>query len=216
MLPRTTITLSGLLEPRTLDAWSRAQQQRVRRGVALGMRDEGPGIAAALNAQVKRGFKTTNRGFTQQFKAKIYDRKPGQLPAMLVRSKVPWMGIYTRGGSIRGPLLIPLNQAKRMRTDVFRRIVQQLIASGNAFFKKINGKVLLFAEHLAENRFATAKFRRGVLNQTGGKRMKRGTEIPIAILVPRIEVKKRINLESSVRARLPALARTIEQRIATG
>lgn len=213
MIPRVSLEMSGLLDPRVLDGWTRERQQQIRRGVTTAMREEGPRIAGGINAQVKQNFKSTSRGFTSQFKARVYDRKTDRLPMLLVRSKVPWMGLYTRGGTIRGPLLIPLNQAKRIRTDAFRRIVQQLIASGNAFFKKVNGKVILFAEHIAENRFATAKFRRGFREQSGVKRLRRGTEIPIAVLVPQIDVKKKLDLDRGVSVRLPALARAIEQHI---
>ena len=216
MIPNLSLKTSGLLDPRVLDAWTREKQAKVRRGVVRAMREEGPRVSAAVNSQVRQGFKTQSRGFANQFKARIYDSKPDRLPMMLVRSRVPWMGLYTRGGTIRGPLLIPLNQAKRIRTDHFRRIVQQLTASGNAFFKNVNGKVILFAENIKENTWATSRFRRPLRKGLGGGRIKRGAEIPIAILVPRVEVKKRLDLPRAVRSRLPGLARLIEQRIAQG
>jgi hypothetical protein len=130
MIPNLSLKTSGLLDPRVLDAWTREKRAKVRRGVVRAMREEGPRVSAAVNSQVRQSFTTQSRGFANQFKARIYDSKPDRLPMMLVRSRVPWMGLYTRGGTIRGPLLIPLNQAKRMRTDHFRRVVQQLIASG--------------------------------------------------------------------------------------
>lgn len=213
MTPEVHFNLGGLFEPGRLDAWSHAQRATVRRGVAGGMRDEAPRIAGALNDRVRRSFKTTNRGFTQQFKAKLYDRKPDRLPMLLVRSKIPWMGLYARGGVIDGPLLIPLNQAKRIRTDVFRKIVRELIARGNAFFKKVNGKVILFAENIAENRPETRRFTKGLRKGLGGGRFKRSAEIPIAILVPRVEVKKRLDLPAAVRPRLAGLVRAIERHI---
>lgn len=216
MIPNLSLTTSGLLDPRVLDVWTREKRVKVRVGVARAMKEDGPRFSGAVNAQVRQSFKTQSRGFANQFKARIYDSKPDRLPMMLVRSRVPWMGLYTRGGTIRGPLLIPLNQAKRIRTDHFRRIVQQLIASGNAFFKNVNGKVILFAENIGENRGATSRFTRPLRKGLGGGRIKRGAEIPIAILVPRVEVKKRLDLPRAVRTRLPGLARLIEQRITQG
>ena len=213
MLPALKFSLGGLLDPRTLDAWSKAQQARVRKGVAIAMREEGRTMSAAVNAQVQRNFKSQKRFFTNQFRAKVYDQKPDRMPMMLVRSKVPWMGLYARGGSIQGPLLIPLI---KIGAKAFRRVVDTVLRNGAGFFKKVNGKVLLFAEYQPEYGRNLARFRRAERTRLGGARIQKGQDIPIAVLVPRIAVKKRIDMAGAIRPRLPALAERIKQRIAQG
>lgn len=207
------LKMSGLLDPRTLDAWTREQRAKIRSGVGQAMREEGPRMAAAVNNQVQRSFKSQSRSFSRQFKGKIYDKKPDRLPMLLVRSRVPWMGMYTRGGTIRGPLLIPINQAKRIRTDHFRRIVRRIIETGSGFWRKVNGKVFLFAEYQPDLSATLYRFTRPLRKGLGGGRIKHGADIPIAVLVPEVEVKKRLDPLSAVRSRLPSLARLIEQRI---
>lgn len=213
MIPQFSLTTSGLLDPRVFDAWSHAQRARVRRGVAVGMKEGGTRMASTVNAQVQRNFKTKKRAFANQFRAKVYDQKPDRLPMLLVRSRVPWMGIYDRGGTIQGPVLIPLI---KMGTKAFKRVVDTILRTGAGFFKKVNGKTLLFAEYQPEYGRPLARFRRAERTRLGGAKVQKGQDIPIAVLVPRVEVKKRIDLQGAVRTGLPALARLIQQRILNG
>lgn len=213
MIPSFSLTSGGLLDPRVFNAWSHEQRARVRRGTALGMKEGGTRISAAVNAQVQRNFKTKKRAFANQFRAKVYDQKTDRLPMLLVRSKVPWMGLYERGGVINGPLLIPLI---KIGTKAFRRVVDTILRTGAGFFKKVNGTTLLFAEYQPEYGRSLARFRRAERTRLNGARIQKGQDIPIAVLVPRVQVKKRIDLQGAVRAGLPALARLIEQRILRG
>lgn len=49
--------------------------------------------------------------------------------------------------------------------------------------------------------------------RTGAKQIKRGQEIPIAVLVKRVDLKRRLNLAGGVQRALPALARAIQQEL---
>ena len=69
------------------------------------------------------------------------------------------------------------------------------------------------AENLRENASALTRFKRAERSRTGTKSIKRGTEIPIAVLVPNITMKRRFDLEGTVRGQLPVLARAIETQL---
>ena len=56
-----------------------------------------------------------------------------------------------------------------------------------------------------------ARFRRAERARTGAKRLKRGAEIPIAVLVSRVALQRRFDLRSAVRPALPRLASAIRQ-----
>ena len=45
------------------------------------------------------------------------------------------------------------------------------------------------------------------------KNLKRGADIPIAVLVPRVQLKKRLNVERLVAGRVPRLAAAIEKQL---
>src|SRR5574340_44381 len=48
--------------------------------------------------------------------AKVLDKKTDRLPALLVGSKIPWLGLHEKGGTVSGNLLIPLLPG-RIRSD---------------------------------------------------------------------------------------------------
>lgn len=85
--------------------------------------------------------------------------------------------------------------------------------SGNAFFVEKNGRVLLMAENLRENAAQLGRFKRAERERCGVKRLQRGQEIPIAVLVRRVILKRRFDLAAGVQGALPALARAIEREL---
>ena len=71
------------------------------------------------------------------------------------------------------------------------------------------------AENIKEHAQPLAGFKRRYRKAEGIKRIKRGADIPIAVLVPRVVIKKRLNIERLVEARMPQLAIAIENQIST-
>lgn len=212
-MPAISIVTDGLFDPAKLTAWTSAQQQRIRQGMARAMSEWGKEERDKLRQQAERAFQVRRRSFITSFRYKVFAQRPDQLPALLVGSRLPFAGIFERGGTIRGPMLIPLNQAKHIGPKAFRRIVDSLMRSGNAEFRKVNGKVILFAENIQENSGALARFKRPLRRGLGGGRIKRGADIPIAVLVPQVTIKKRLSVEATIRADLGGLTARIAQRI---
>lgn len=111
-----------------------------------------------------------------------------------------------------GNLLIPLLPG-RIGPKRFKAVIDGLMRSGNAFFIEKNGHVLLMAENIKENAGQLGRFKRAERARTGAKQIKRGQEIPIAVLVRRVDLKRRLNLAGGVQRALPALARAIQQEL---
>lgn len=200
----------GLLDPRQLDAWTKARQEQLRRAVAKGMTAGGKVMADKANVRAVGALNVRRRNFPG-FRAKVYADKRDQMPMLRIYSKIPWLGIHEHGGRVSGPLLIPLNQKKRVGYKAFKRIVSDLMRGGNAFFKKVNGKVILFAENQPEFSSSVARFKRPLRKGLGGGRIKRGAEIPIAVLVPGVQIRAKLGLGVTVRKSLPQLAAEIER-----
>ena len=76
-----------------------------------------------------------------------------------------------------------------------------------------NGKVILMAESIRENASELRRFKRAERQRTGSKSIKRGTEIPIAVLVPNVTLKRRFDPEGAVRGQLSVLARAVEKQL---
>ena len=143
----------------------------------------------------------------------MLDRDPKRLPALHVGSRIPWAGVHEHGGQIGGRMLIPLHG--RVGRKQFKRQVDALMRGGNAYFvKNAKGHVVLMAENIAEHDRPLAGFKRRYRKAEGIKRLKRGADIPIAVLVPKVVLKKRLDVERLVAGRIPRLAAAIEKQIA--
>ncbi|MCC6505155.1 MAG: hypothetical protein IT475_06865 [Aquimonas sp.] len=209
---RLTLTTTGLLDPRQLSAWSAERRRAIHAAVAKGMQSGGREVRDAARAEMRSAFTVKRNSFVSSMGVKVFDKKPEQLPALRVGSKIPWLGLHEKGGSVSGNLLIPLLPG-RIGPKRFRQIVDSLMRSGNAYFIKKNGRVLLMAENIKENGSQLTRFKRAEHGRTGAKQIKRGQEIPIAVLVKRVDLKRRLNLVGGVQRALPALAQAIQKEL---
>jgi hypothetical protein len=69
------------------------------------------------------------------------------------------------------------------------------------------------AENIKEHDRPLGGFKRRYRKAEGIKKLKRGADIPIAVLVPRVQLKKRLNVERLVAGRVPRLAAAIEKQL---
>ncbi len=216
---QVSLTATGLLDPAKLRAWTLGQQRKIHGAVSRAMNSTGRAIAADAQASAARAFGGKQRA-AKSIRAKVFDRKPDKLPALKIGSKIPWLGIHEKGGTIRGKMLVPFGD-KRPRG--FRKLVAELMRSGNAYFRQVGAHAILFAENIPENESVLRVFKRnaralGIVETRGksGKQIARGTDVPIATLVDRIVIKKRLGLGKAVGRNLPRLARAIEAELNRG
>lgn len=210
---KISLQAQGLLDPRQFSAWSAERQRAIRQAVARGFKAGGGEVVAQVRAQMHSAFRVARPGFVKSMRAKVLEARRDRLPALLIGSRIPWLGIHERGGTVRGNLLIPLLPT-RIGPKRFKAVVDGLMRSGNAFFKEVDGKVLLFAENIRENSRELVRFKRAERVRTGAKRLARGQEIPIAVLVKSVQLKRRLDLEGTVRRNLPRLAQAIQTELA--
>lgn len=206
------LVADGLLDRRRFSAWQGDTRKAIHTAVARAMRDTGKEMAERARSEMRAGFKVAKPKFLRSMHAKVFDRKAKEFPALYIGSKVPWLGIHERGGTIRGRMLVPLlPQHRRIGRKAFARVIDALMRSGNAFFIEKNGRQILMAENIAENAQPLARFRRAERERTGARRVRRGQEIPIAVLVRRVSLRKRFDLARSVRGDLPRLTAAIRK-----
>ncbi len=211
---KVSLTTSGLLDPKRLDSWIPEKRRAIRKAIEAGMKTGGKDIAAAARTRMQSAFKVRKSGFVNSMRHKLYAGSPDKFPALLIGSKIGWLGIHVQGGSIGAKMLIPLlPEHQRMGRKAFRRVVDGLMSTGNAFFIKKNGKVILMAENIRENARDLSRFKRAERQRSGAKSIKRGQEIPIAVLVPSVTLRARFDLPGIVRSQLPALSAAILQQL---
>ncbi len=209
---KISLTTSGLLDKRELAAWTRSRREAIHKAVGLGMRDSSRSLTDALRTRMQSDLAIRKPTFLRSMRAKVLDRDSTRLPALLVGSRVSWLGVHVRGATLTGKMLIPLTESgRRMGRKAFARVIDTLMRSGNAWFIRKDGKVFLMAENIKENASALTRFKRTERQRTGAKSIKRGQEIPIAVLVPRVTLKRRFDFDGTVRRAMPQLAQSINR-----
>lgn len=212
---KLSLAASGLLDPRQLDSWLPAKRRAIRQAVEVAMRASGREMAERAKAAMRSAFAVRRAKFVASMRAKVYAGTPEKLPALLVGSKIAWLGIHVRGGVIGGRLLIPLlPEHQRIGRKAFRRVIDGLMRAGNAFFIAKNGKVILMAENIKENQAELRRFKRAERARTGARAIKRGQEVPIAVLVSSVSLRGRLDLPGLVKSELPRLTAAIERQLA--
>jgi len=213
---KLSLTTSGLLDPKRLDSWIPERRRAIRKAVEAGMKSAGKEIAQTVQARMQSAFKVRKAGFVRSMRHKLYAGSPEKFPALLIGSKIPWLGIHMQGGTIGGRMLIPLlPEHQRLGRKAFRRVIDGLMRTGNAFFIQKNGQVILMAEAIKENASELRRFKRAERGRTGAKSIKRGQEIPIAVLVSSVSLHGRLDLPGIIRSQLPKLTTSILQQLNT-
>jgi hypothetical protein len=198
--------LSGALADLRRHAFDALHEAAVR-----GMKQEGASITRALQAHVGARMKVKRGVFAKSFKAKLYARDTNRLPMLLIGSKVPWASMHETGGTTSGRMLIPLGT--RVGPKRFKAIVSDLMRSGNAFFMKAkSGRIFLMAENIAENSRALSSFK-GAQRKKTGSPIRRGAEVPIAELVSRVTVRKRLDVIPLIKSRLPDIVDAVRREL---
>ena len=197
-----------------LRRWGGEFQDKVKKAVAKAMSKEAAEIKQDVRAQVASQLMVVKKNFLKGFTAYVIDKDKTRLPALYVGSKIPWVGMHERGGTISAKMLIPLHG--RVGRKQFKAQIAELMRAGNAYFVRgARGNIVLMAQNLKESNQSLAGFKRRYRKAEGIKRLKRGADIPIAVLVPRVMLKKRLDIERLVVRRIPKLALEIEKELRT-
>lgn len=206
-----TVTLSrvnaGLLAMRGPGA----VQQLLSKAVGKALAKETSAIRNEVRSHVASQMQVKRKGFLKSFRAKVLDQDPNRLPGMVIGSRIPWSGVHENGVTISGKMLIPIHG--RLGRKAFKTYIAELLRSGNAYFVKKNGKVLLMAENIKENDKPLAGFKRRYRKAEGISRLKRGVDIPIAVLVSKVALRKRLDVKGVVVSMLPRICQTIQSEV---
>lgn len=209
---RIAIRIDSKAAQAQLRRWGGEFRDKVKKAVARAIANEATDLKEAVRSHVAGQMTVVKKSFLKGFTARVLDKDAKRLPALYVGSRIPWSGMHERGGQIGGRMLIPLNG--RVGRKRFKAQVAELMRGGNAYFiKNAKGNIVLMAENIKEYDRPLAGFKRRYRKAEGIKRLKRGADIPIAVLVPKVVLKKRLNVERLVAGRIPRLSAAIEKQI---
>lgn len=209
---RISIRIDSAAGNAQLRRWGGEFRTKVQKAVERAMRTEAAEIKGDVRGHVAGQMAVVRKSFIKGFTAKVLAKDPKRLPALYVGSRIPWSGMHETGGQIGGRMLIPLHG--RVGRKRFKAQVAELMRGGNAYFiKNAKGNIVLMAENIKEHDRPLSGFKRRYRKAEGVKRLKRGADIPIAVLVPKVVLKKRLNVERLVAGRIPRLSAAVEREI---
>jgi hypothetical protein len=209
---KISLSIDSAAAQAQLRQWGGAFREKVKVATAKAMTAQAVEIRAEVREHVMAHMAVVKKSFLSAFTARMINKDPTRLPALYVGAKMDWAGMHEYGGQIGAKMLIPLHG--RVGRKRFKAQIAALLRGGNAYFiKNAKGNIVLMAENIKEHAQPLAGFKRRYRKAEGIKRIKRGADIPIAVLVPRVVIKKRLNIERLVQARIPKLAVAIENHI---
>lgn len=211
---KISLSIDSAAAKAQLRQWGGEFREKVKVATAKAITAQAVEINTEVRAHVMAHMAVVKKSFLSAFTARMINKDPTRLPALYVGAKMDWAGMHEYGGQIGAKMLIPLHG--RVGRKQFKAQIAQLMRGGNAYFiKNAKGNIVLMAENIKEHAQPLAGFKRRYRKAEGIKRIKRGADIPIAVLVPRVVIKKRLNVEKLVEARIPQLAIAIENQIST-
>ena len=211
---KVSIRIDSAAGQAQLRRWGGEIRAKVQKAVARAMAAEATELRRDVRAEVAGQMAVVKKSFLKGFTAKVLDRDPSRYPALYVGSRIPWSRIHETGGVIAGRMLIPLHG--RIGRKRFKAQIAELMRGGNAYFvKNARGNIVLMAENLKEYDRTLSGFKRRYRKAEGVKRVKRGADIPIAVLVPKVVLGKRLDIERFVATRVPRLSAEIEKQLRT-
>lgn len=177
----------------------KASQREVYAATRRGMYDIRKPVKQTLGGQIKRNLNVRRESFALAWGAFVYARDKDRAPLTIYRHKFPALDTHVKGASIGakgGALLIPINlkPGRRISEKSLRNKIRQLRRQGNAFTLQRGGKILLMAETIPESRAILQPWNVRIGAQRFSKR-NRTPEIPIAVLIPRVQLRKRLTFE---------------------
>lgn len=209
---RISVRINSAAAQAQLRRWGGEFRAKVQKAVERAITSEASELKEDVRSHVAGQMAVVKKSFLKGFTARVLAKDPKRLPALYVGSRIPWSGMHEKGGTITGRMLIPLHG--RVGRKRFKAQVAELMRGGNAYFiKNAKGHIVLMAENLKEHDRPLAGFKRRYRKAEGVKRLKRGADIPIAVLVPKVVLKKRLDVERLVAGRIPRLSAAIEKQI---
>ena len=209
---RISVHIDSAAAQAQLRRWGGEFRVKVKQAVERAVAGEAGELRQDVRSHVAGQMAVVKKSFLKGFTAKVLAKDPNRLPALYVGSRIPWSGIHEHGGLIAGRMLIPLHG--RVGRKRFKVQIAELLRGGNAYFvKNAKGNIVLMAENIKEHDRPLAGFKRRYRKAEGIKRLKRGADIPIAVLVPKVVLKKRLDVERLVAGRIPRLMAAIETQI---
>lgn len=190
--------------------------QRARPAIQQTFEEKRPVLRAAFQREVSSKLRLNGRKVLASVHTFLLN-KPGRMPALVVRSNIPWLGVHQEGARVMGKkmLAIPLLKLNggRIDKDRWERTLQDLNDRRALFTRVVNGRVLLFANYrkgVTSNSLAEA--RRQHRKQSGAN-PNDGQAFPIAVLMHTVDIQRRLDMPVAIQRLMPDIIESARQSL---
>lgn len=202
--------------------WQEDKTKKVNKAIRMAMFDARPKVQELLSSHLQAKLKIRKSSFAKTYKPYIQYSDALRPPVLVFTPKAGWLSAHETGAEINGGgkgVLIPINTRKtklgngRIGYKAFKRIIQELASQGNLNFVKVRGKVLVYAETAAAKEGGRDRLRRyGKRVSADRYNRKASAEIPIAVLVPKVTLRRRLQIKELSDSKLVPLVRGLIQK----
>jgi hypothetical protein len=211
-----SMKFDGLFNKDKLLTYHKSLKSVLYKAATKGLKDSFIMIKEKISNDVRNNFKIKQKNFDKAVRNLIYSSNKAKFPGMLVLSKANWMQAFEDGATIsgkKGYLIVPLTK-DRINRKTFKKILDNLHQQKNLYFQKRGGKEIVFAKNIKDSDRFLTKFKQLERTNRGGVRsLKRGTLIPVGVVVKNVQLKKRFNLKKIINQSMPIIVKNIENNI---
>lgn len=210
------IELDGIIKAQGFEKYSRDFRAKLLKSTRKAMQDVGKTTKAKIQADVRSKLKIKREAFVKSFTYKVYFKKTNNIPSLHFYSAVPWVGMYTKGGSVNKKVIIPftkkapkgITKSKSLGTKTLKYLLSELQSHKNLFFDNTGNQTIVWAKNTKEDSRLLVNFRRAQSN--GGTRIKINERVNIGVVVKNTSIKKRLSMNEYVQSSLKEITQQIE------
>lgn len=221
---RIKAKIDGILTQKGFEKYSKEVKKEVLRAYKVSMLSSIKDTKNTLGDISKRYFKVKQTNFKNMYTSSKYDKKTGKLPTVLFYTRSSYWNIFETGGDLKPRnakgLIVPFDVGgtrlyqKRNGKKAFLKLLKTLRDSKKSFWRKVNGNLILFAITDTTNNKTLGKYRKNYKSRNGGKKIQKGSVIPIAILKSKVYIRQRFNYNQIVRNKyIPTFLKDFDKNI---
>ena len=203
--------LDGLFTNSGLLKYKSAFRDQIFKVTAQAMNKVGKSTNEKIQKQAQMALKIKRNAVLKSFKSKVYSKDKNNLPSLHYYSRIPWMGVHTKGATLghAKKLIIPFS-SKRIGYKQFKNLLAHLRESRNLFMKKAGATTVVFAKNTDKDKKILAPFRKST-RAYNNKIVRKNETVVIGIMVGNVRMSKKFDMEQTAVNSIPEVTKEVSK-----
>lgn len=204
----------GVIKAQGLQKYKRYFIAKMLFATRKAMQEVGKDTKAKIQADVRSKLKIKREAFVKSFTYKVYYKRVNQVPSLHFYSKVPWVGMHTKGGSVNKKVIIPftrkapsgVSNSSVLGNKTLKILLATLQEHKNLFFDNTGKQTIVWAKNTKLDSKLLVHFRKA----QGQGRIKRDERVNVGVVVKNTTIKKRLQMNEYIQDSLKDISKKIE------